>query len=131
MLSFESSSLKLKKTNSRTPRLKAALVALGREAKQANAACNLAAELTQAAVIKRAYYNPGLSAAQRTAGARGDSSNANGHYYSLNEHESNELMKVLPCPLDQSIFYNATNVVDQDDFMGIRVYTFGVMVNRG
>ena len=60
-----------------------------------------------------------------------EKANANGHYYSLNEHESNELMKVLPCPLDQSIFYNATNVVDQDDFMGIRVYTFGVMVNRG
>lgn len=55
---------------------------------------------------------------------------ANGHYYSLNESESNELIKVMPCPMDQSIFYNATSVVDQDDFMGIRVYTFGVMVNR-
>lgn len=60
-----------------------------------------------------------------------EKANENGHYYSLNEAESIEMMKVLPCPMDSSMFYNATAVEEQDEYMGVRVYTFGVMVNRG
>ena len=47
-----------------------------------------------------------------------DKAKENGHFYSLTEDEVGSLVKVMPCPLDQSLFYNATSVVDQDEYMG-------------
>jgi hypothetical protein len=52
------------------PKLKAALVALGDEAKHANAACNLAAVLTEEAILAIAPFNPSLLAQQQQSKTR-------------------------------------------------------------
>eukprot|EP00040_Diaphanoeca_grandis_P043727 m.268906 g.268906 ORF g.268906 m.268906 type:complete len:485 (-) comp81239_c0_seq1:26-1480(-) len=54
-----------------------------------------------------------------------------GHYYSLSENEVIELLEKVPHPMDNTMFFNANDVVETDAYPGIRVYTYGMMMNMG
>ena len=42
-----------------------------------------------------------------------------------------DLLEKVPHPLCNTMFFNASDVVETDAFPSVRVYTFGVMMNMG
>ena len=94
------------------PELKAALVALGDEAKRANAACNLAAVLTEEAILAIAPFNPDLIPKAASKKAPSCGSTRFGREENNNDGSNSEITSANPQP-----FIPPRNAVRQDLLM--------------